>query len=64
MHRDERLSKLMGLPSSTSGFVASQRSENGDLYQYLGSLLLKLDVFAKIAGDLAAVCFGLLLQCF
>lgn len=62
VHGARRLSKLTGLTSNASGFVASQRNENDDLYQFLGNLLLKLDVFAKIAGDFAAVCFCIWLQ--
>lgn len=54
-HSNGRLSKLMGFTSRTSGFVASQLKENGDLYQDIGDLLQKLDVFAKVAGDFAAV---------
>lgn len=52
-----RLSKTMKKTSEMGDIVASQLSENGDLYQDIGKLLLKLDVFAKVAGDFAAVRF-------
>lgn len=52
-----RMSKAMKTTSETSDIVANQLSENGDLYQDIGKLLLRLDIFAKVAGDFAAVRF-------
>lgn len=51
------LLKAMDKTSEMGDTVANQLSENVDLYQDIGSLLLKLDVFAKVAGDFAAVRF-------
>lgn len=54
---DGRLSRSVKNTSEIGDMVSSQLSENDDLYQDIRSLLLKLDVFAKVAGDFAAVRF-------
>lgn len=52
-----RLSRAMEKTSKMGDTVANQLNENGDLFQDIGSLLLKLDAFAKVAGDFAVVRF-------
>lgn len=53
-----RLSRAIEKTSEVGDSVANQLSENGDLYQDIGNLLLKLDVFAKVVGDFTAVRFS------
>lgn len=51
--------KASGIASKVGDFVANQESENDELYRYVGSLLLRLGVIAKVVGDFAAVRFHL-----